>query len=62
MHGNEAKGSYQSCKNKDGEVSIDLTGKKVRGRGASHICKDEDCLQNPLKLKKVRKKPRSYYK
>ncbi|MBE6064324.1 RNase P modulator RnpM [Clostridium cochlearium] len=40
-------------KNKDGEVSIDLTGKKS-GRGA-YICKDVDCLQKSFKAKRLEK-------
>jgi len=40
-------------KNKEGEVSIDLTGKKP-GRGA-YICKDENCLQKAFKNKRLEK-------
>ncbi|PRR80249.1 hypothetical protein CLLI_04170 [Clostridium liquoris] len=38
-------------KNKEGEVSIDLTGKKP-GRGA-YICKSVSCLQKAFKSKKL---------
>lgn len=36
---------------KEGEVSIDLTGKKS-GRGA-YICKDVNCLQESFKTKRL---------
>ena len=36
-------------KNKEGEVSIDLTGKKA-GRGA-YICKDIECFNKHINLK-----------
>ncbi len=38
-------------KNKDGEVSLDLTGKKP-GRGA-YICKDAQCLKMARKAKRI---------
>lgn len=38
-------------KNKEGEVSIDLTGKKP-GRGA-YICKSVECLQKAFKSKRL---------
>ncbi|WP_315114865.1 RNase P modulator RnpM [uncultured Clostridium sp.] len=38
-------------RNKDGEVSVDLTGKKP-GRGA-YICKNVECLQKSFKSKKL---------
>ena len=38
-------------KNKEGEVSVDLTGKKP-GRGA-YICKSIECLQKAFKSKKL---------
>lgn len=38
-------------KNKEGEVSIDLTGKKA-GRGA-YICKDIECLEKSIKAKRL---------
>ncbi|WP_125153732.1 RNase P modulator RnpM [Clostridium rectalis] len=40
-------------KSKEGEVSVDLTGKK-NGRGA-YICKSVDCLQKAFKSKKLEK-------
>lgn len=40
-------------KNKDNEVSIDLTGKKP-GRGA-YICKNEECLIKAFKTKRLEK-------
>lgn len=42
-------------KNKEGEVSLDLTGKKP-GRGA-YVCKDVECLQ---KAKKARRLEREF--
>lgn len=38
-------------KSKEGEVSIDLTGKKP-GRGA-YICKSVECLEKAFKTKKL---------
>jgi uncharacterized protein len=38
-------------KNKDGEVSIDLTGKKP-GRGA-YVCRSLQCLEKAFKTKKL---------
>lgn len=40
-------------KNKEGEISIDLTGKKP-GRGA-YICKNIECLKNAYKTKRLDK-------
>ncbi|WP_141706109.1 RNase P modulator RnpM [Caloranaerobacter ferrireducens] len=40
-------------KNKEGIVSIDLTG-KANGRGA-YICKNIDCLEKAVKGKKLNK-------
>lgn len=40
-------------KNKDNEVSIDMTGKKP-GRGA-YICKDIECLEKAVKQKRLEK-------
>ena len=40
-------------KTKEGELSIDKTGKK-NGRGA-YICKTEDCLKNLIKHKSLNK-------
>lgn len=38
-------------RNKEGEVSIDLTGKKP-GRGA-YICRDLSCLEKAFKTKRL---------
>lgn len=38
-------------KNKDGEISLDITGKKS-GRGA-YICKDIACLKKARKNKRI---------
>jgi uncharacterized protein len=38
-------------RNKEGEVSIDLTGKKP-GRGA-YVCKNIDCLEKAFKTKRL---------
>lgn len=38
-------------KNKDGEVSVDLTGKKP-GRGA-YICRQVECLEKSFKTKRL---------
>ena len=38
-------------KSKEGEISVDLTGKK-NGRGA-YICKDEECLKKLQKSKRL---------
>lgn len=40
-------------KNKDGEISIDLTGKK-EGRGI-YLCKEEECLNKAIKNKRISK-------
>ncbi|MBR3512081.1 MAG: YlxR family protein [Clostridia bacterium] len=40
-------------KSSDGEISVDLTGKK-NGRGA-YICKNEDCLNKIIKSKRLEK-------
>lgn len=40
-------------KNKEGEISVDLTGKK-NGRGA-YICRDKDCLAKLKKQKSLNK-------
>ena len=40
-------------KSKEGEISVDLTGKKS-GRGA-YICKDEECLKKVQKSKRLDK-------
>ncbi len=41
------------AKNSEGEVSIDLTGKKP-GRGA-YICKNKDCFEKAFKSKRLNK-------
>lgn len=38
-------------KNKNGDISIDLTG-KMEGRG-TYICKDERCLDKAIKNKRM---------
>ena len=38
-------------RNKEGEISIDMTGKKP-GRGA-YICKNIDCLEKAIKAKRL---------
>lgn len=40
-------------RNKEGEVSMDLIGKKP-GRGA-YVCKDSQCLEKAFKTKKLEK-------
>ena len=40
-------------KNKDGEISIDKTG-KANGRGA-YICDNVDCLEKAIKTKRLEK-------
>ncbi|PJI10418.1 MULTISPECIES: RNase P modulator RnpM [Clostridium] len=40
-------------KSKDGEVSVDMTGKKP-GRGA-YICKSVECLEKAVKQKRLEK-------
>lgn len=40
-------------KNKEGEVSVDLTGKKP-GRGA-YICNNIDCLDKAIKSRRLEK-------
>ena len=40
-------------KNKEGEVSVDLTGKKP-GRGA-YLCKNTECLEKSFKAKRLDK-------
>ncbi|GAA0176881.1 YlxR family protein [Clostridium sediminicola] len=40
-------------KNKEGEVSVDLTGKKP-GRGA-YICNSIDCLEKAIKSRRLEK-------
>jgi len=40
-------------KNKDGEISLDLTGKKP-GRGA-YVCKNTECFEKAFKTKRLEK-------
>ena len=40
-------------KNKDGEISIDRTG-KANGRGA-YICDSKECLEKAIKTKRLNK-------
>lgn len=40
-------------KNNEGEISIDLKGKKP-GRGA-YVCRNEECLQKSFKSKRLNK-------
>ena len=40
-------------KSQDGDVSVDLTGKKA-GRGA-YICKNIECLEKAIKSKRIEK-------
>lgn len=40
-------------KNKEGEISLDLTGKKA-GRGA-YVCRDSDCLKKARKARRFEK-------
>jgi len=45
------KSLIRIVKNKDGEVSVDSTGKKP-GRGA-YICRNLDCLEKSLKNRRL---------
>lgn len=45
------KGAVRIVRNKDGNVSVDPTGKKP-GRGA-YVCKDEKCFELAKKGKKL---------
>ncbi len=45
------KGALRIVRDKDGNISVDPTGKKP-GRGA-YICKDEKCLELAVKGKKL---------
>jgi predicted RNA-binding protein YlxR (DUF448 family) len=52
----ESKPKKELCrivKNKDGEISIDKTGRK-EGRGA-YICNNTCCLEKVIKTKKLEK-------
>lgn len=50
---NEKKELLRIVKSKDGNIEVDLTGKK-NGRGA-YICKKEKCLEKLIKTKKLEK-------
>ena len=47
----DKKDLIRVVKNKDGQISIDLTGKKD-GRG-SYLCKSEECLNKAIKNKRI---------
>ena len=47
----DKKDLIRVVKNKDGEISIDLTGKKD-GRG-NYLCKSEECLNKAIKNKRI---------
>lgn len=47
----DKKDLIRVVKNKDGVISVDLTGKK-EGRGV-YICKTEECLNKAIKNKKM---------
>lgn len=49
----DKKDLIRVVKNKDGEISIDLTGKKD-GRGI-YLCKSEECLNKAIKNKRISK-------
>lgn len=45
------KGAVRIVRSKEGEISLDLTGKKA-GRGA-YICRDAECLAQVRKARKL---------
>ena len=47
----DKKDLIRVVKNKDGQISIDLTGKKD-GRGI-YLCKSEECLNKAIKNKRI---------
>lgn len=47
----DKKDLIRVVKNKEGEISIDLTGKKD-GRGI-YLCKSEECLNKAIKNKRI---------
>ena len=47
----DKKDLIRVVKNKDGQISIDLTGKKD-GRG-TYLCKSEECLNKAIKNKRI---------
>lgn len=53
MESKSKKELIRIVKNKDGEISLDKTGKK-QGRGA-YICGNEECLEKAIKSKRIDK-------
>ncbi|GAA0114327.1 RNase P modulator RnpM [Clostridium senegalense] len=51
MEMKDKKQLIRVVRNKEGEISIDMTGKKP-GRGA-YICKNIDCLEKAIKAKRL---------
>ena len=49
----DKKDLLRIVKDKEGNISVDLTGKK-NGRGA-YICKNEECLKKLIKQKSLNK-------
>lgn len=49
----DKKDLIRIVKNKNGEISVDLSG-KMNGRGI-YICKSEECLNKAIKNKKIAK-------
>jgi hypothetical protein len=45
------KGAFRIVRSKEGEISVDPTGKKS-GRGA-YICRDANCLETARKAHKI---------
>lgn len=53
MESKPKKELIRIVKNKDGEISLDKTG-KMQGRGA-YICNNEGCLEKAIKTKRIEK-------
>ena len=53
MESKPKKELIRIVKNKDGEISLDKTG-KMQGRGA-YICNNEGCLEKAIKAKRIEK-------
>ena len=51
MESKPKKELIRIVKNKEGEISLDKTGKK-QGRGA-YICGNTDCLEKAIKTKRI---------
>ena len=51
MEMKEKSSLVRVVKNKEGEISLDLTG-KMPGRGA-YLCKNEECLKNARKARRL---------